>query len=175
MLFDSNMAENKLLILYVLDQMKLSLSSIQITQIILENTPINYFTLQGYIDELTKNQLITKNISQDKAYFNLTKHGKKTLNLFISRLPKDWSIDMDAYISKNRNSILDESQNIGSFRKKGDEEFEVQLKILENESELINLSLGVATHQQAKDMVDNWKANGDKIYADIIKILIEKY
>lgn len=175
MLLDSNIAENKLLLLYVLDKMKLSLSSIQITQIVLENTTINYFTLQQYIDELTKNELITKNMSQGKAYFNLTKRGKKTLDLFISRLPENWSKDIDNYISKNRNSILDESHNIGSYRKKGDGEFEVQLKILENESELINLSLGVATHQQAKDMIDNWKTNGEKIYASIIKSLIEKY
>jgi predicted transcriptional regulator len=175
MLLDSNIAENKLLLLYVLDKMKLSLSSIQITQIVLENTTINYFTLQQYIDELTKNELITKNLSQGKAYFNITKRGKETLDLFISRLPENWSKDIDNYISKNRNSILDESHNIGSYRKKGDGEFEVQLKILENESELINLSLGVATHQQAEDIINNWKTNGEKIYASIIKSLIDNY
>lgn len=175
MLFDSNMAKNKLLVLYVLDQMNLSLSSTQITQIVLANTTINYFTLQEYIIELTDNQLITKNISQDKAYFNLTKQGKETLKLFISRLSEGWSKDIDAYISENRSFILDESQTIGSFRQKGDEEFEVQLKILENESELMSVTLSVVTQQQAKDIINNWKKNGEKIYPSIIQSLIDDY
>src|SRR5690554_1557357 len=101
MLSESNIAENKLVLLYVLDKMKLSLSSIQITQIILENTNINYFNLQQYIEELTKNQLISKSLSQGKTYYSMTKRGKETLDLFSSRLPENWSKDIDKYISKN--------------------------------------------------------------------------
>ena len=89
MLYDSQLAENKLLLLYILNKMNLSLSSIQITQIVLENTDINYFTLQRYIDELSKNNLIAKNLTQGKALYSITKEGKNTLDLFNSRLPKD--------------------------------------------------------------------------------------
>ena len=51
----------------------------------------------------------------------------------------------------------------------------MQLKILENEVELISLSLIVATQQQAKDITTNWKSHGEKIYPSIIKTLIDKY
>ena len=175
MLYDSYLAENKLLLLYILNKMNLSLSSIQLTQIVLENTDINYFTLQQYIDELTKNNLISKNQTQGKVYYSITKEGKKILDLFIGRLPENWSNEIDNYISKNKSSILDESRSIGNYRKKGDGEFEVELKILENEVELIGLSLIVTTQQQARDIIDNWKAHGEKIYPSIIKSLIDKY
>ena len=175
MLYDSQLAENKLLLLYILNKMNLSLSSIQITQIVLENTDINYFTLQRYIDELSKNNLIAKNLTQGKALYSITKEGKNTLDLFNSRLPKDWCNDIDNYIAKNRSAILDESKSIGNYKKKGDGEFEVQLKILENEVELISLSLIVATQQLAKDITTNWKSHGEKIYPSIIKTLIDKY
>lgn len=176
MIFDSdNLAENKLMILYVMNQMKLPLSSSQITQIILENSSINYFDLQQYMDDLFQSNLISKNNSQGKSYYILTKQGKETLHLFLKRLPKKWCEEIDLYISSNGNSILNESHNIATYKKKGDGEFWVELKIIENQSIIIDLSTSVGTHQQAKDISDRWKKNGEKIYASIIESLIKDY
>ncbi|SJZ55311.1 DUF4364 family protein [Garciella nitratireducens] len=176
MLFDdNNLAENKLILLYVLEKTKLPLSSSQITQIILENIPMNYFVLQQYIDELFQNNLISKNTSKDKSYYSVTKKGKEILELFSNRLSQNLCQRMDHYIIKHKNSIFNESHYIGTYKKKGDEEFIVQLRILENESELIDLSISVATLQQAKNIIDNWKNNGEKIYRSIINSLITKY
>lgn len=172
---DTNLAENKLVLLYVLDKIKLPLSTNQITQIILENSSINYFVLQQYIDELYQSQLISKSISKEKSYYTITNQGKATLNLFINRLSQDFCKNIDQYLTDHRNSIFNESHYIGTYNKRGDGEFEVQLKILENESVLIDLFISVATHQQAKDIVYNWKSFGEKIYPSIIKALIEKY
>ena len=74
---DLNLAENKLLVLYVLETMKLPLSGSQITQIILENSDINYFLLQQYIDELTQNQLMEKSLSQERATTPLPSRERK--------------------------------------------------------------------------------------------------
>ena len=84
----------------------------------MENTDINYFTLQQYIDELTKNNLISKNQTQGKAYYSITKEGKKILDLFIGRLPENWSNEIDNYISKNKSSILDEVDVLGTIGKR---------------------------------------------------------
>ncbi|MCR1900289.1 DUF4364 family protein [Irregularibacter muris] len=176
MIFDSdNLAENKLLVLYVLDQMKLPLSSGQINQIVLENSSINYFALQQYIDDLFQSKLVSKNHSQGKSYYSLTKQGKEILELFFKRLPENWCKEVNQYISEHRNSVLNESRLIASYTKKGDEEFWVQLKILENESVLMDLSISVASNQQAKDIVNNWKRHGEKIYGPIIQSLIKDY
>ncbi len=176
MLFDdTNLAENKLILLYVLDKIKLPLSNSQINQIILENVPINYFLLQQYIDELFQSNLISKNTSKDKSYYNITKKGKEILRLFSNRLSQDLCENIDQYIKDHRDSIFNESHYIGAYKKKGDEEFIVRLKILENESVLLDLYVSVVTLQQAKNMIDNWKNNGEKIYGSIIKALIEKY
>lgn len=176
MLFDdTNLAENKLVLLYVLDKIKLPLSSSQITQIILENSSINYFVLQQYIDELQQSQLIDKNISKEKSYYTITEQGKAILDLFANRLSQNFCKKMDQYLIDHRSSIFNESHYIATSRKKGDGEFEVQLKILENESVLIDLFISVATYQQAKDIIYNWKNFGEKIYPSIIKALIEKY
>lgn len=176
MLFhDLNLAENKLLVLYVLEKMKLPLSGSQITQIILENSDINYFVLQQYIDELSQSNLIEKNNSQGKSYYTITKQGKATLDLFANRLSQEVGERIHSYMKDHRSTILNESHNIATFQKCGDGEFEVQLKMMENESVLMDLSLQVATHQQAKEIIDNWKKHGEKIYASIISSLIHTY
>ena len=48
----AELAENKLLVLYVIQSLKQPISKTQLTEIILENNFINYFTLQQYISEL---------------------------------------------------------------------------------------------------------------------------
>ena len=47
----AELAENKLLLLYILQVLKRPISNSQLTEIILENNLINYFTLQQYISE----------------------------------------------------------------------------------------------------------------------------
>ena len=48
----AELAENKLLVLYVIKSLRQAISKTQLTEIILENNFINYFTLQQYISEL---------------------------------------------------------------------------------------------------------------------------
>ena len=48
----AELAENKLLVLYVIKTLKYPVTNTKLTEIILENNFINYFTLQQYIGEL---------------------------------------------------------------------------------------------------------------------------
>ena len=48
----AELAENKLLVLYVIKSLRQPISKTQLNEIILENNFINYFTLQQYISEL---------------------------------------------------------------------------------------------------------------------------
>ena len=52
------LAENKLLLLYILKTLKQPISNTQLTEIVLENSFINYFTLQQYIAELDESKFI---------------------------------------------------------------------------------------------------------------------
>ena len=54
----AELAENKLLVLYVIKSLKQPISNTQLTEIILENNFINYFTLQQYISELEYSNFI---------------------------------------------------------------------------------------------------------------------
>ena len=68
----AELAENKLLVLYVIKSLRQPISKTQLTEIILENNFINYFTLQQYISEL---ETIGKSVKNDFDNIKIKMHN----------------------------------------------------------------------------------------------------
>jgi len=78
---NKELAENKLILLYIIDKVNIPISNLQITKIILENKFMNYFMLQQLLNELcTSNYLLYKNID-NKAFYTITPLGETNLKL----------------------------------------------------------------------------------------------
>ena len=62
------LAQNKLILLYIIDKSQSSLSNSQITEIVLEDNYMNYFLIQQFLSELVKSKFIeyTKNKGNEK-------------------------------------------------------------------------------------------------------------
>ena len=80
------LAENKLLLLYILKTLKQPISNTQLTEIVLENSFINYFTLQQYIAELDESKFIEYTEVMDKKLLKLTDKGENVLSFFKDRI-----------------------------------------------------------------------------------------
>ena len=80
------LAENKLIILYILDKIKFPIENKKLTQIILEENLISYFSLQGYITELIGADFISIIEEENKKRLTLSEKGKKVLSLFQNRI-----------------------------------------------------------------------------------------
>ena len=109
MLDDTNqLAENKLILLYLLDRIGMNITRNQLTEIVLENNLVNYFLLQQYITELQNaNFLVTIKKNKSKV-LSLTEQGKKVLSLFISRIPEDVVEKIEKYIDEKISNIKKE-------------------------------------------------------------------
>lgn len=167
----SDLAEDKLLLLYLLKKIKLPISNNQITKIILENNFINYFTLQQYITELENATFITIIEQEDKHRLVISRKGLKVLSLFKNRIPKDKIQAIDSYLSKQLENIKKEITILSDYTIEGNN-YIVNLKAVENNSILIDLKLNVASNEQAKAICSKWKENSSQIYHDLIKVLI---
>ncbi len=75
----AELAENKLLVLYVIKSLKQAISKTQLTEIILENNFINYFTLQQYISELEASEFVEYIEKNNKKLITLTIKGENVL------------------------------------------------------------------------------------------------
>ena len=166
------LASNKLLILYILDKVKMDLTNSQITQFIMETELMNYFSLQEFLSQLIESNFVQIFSESNKEFYCLTNKGIQALEYFLGRIPQDIKDKIDVYTVKNKDQILNDTQVKSDFIKVSDNEFIVSLKVIENQTNLIDLNLNVSSDKQAKLICDNWKNNASHLYSDIIQLLI---
>lgn len=166
------LASNKLLILYVLNKINMDLTNSQITQVVLETEIMNYFSLQQFLSQLMESKFLTTYKESDREYYSITQKGLEILEYFLSRIPDNITTKIDDYITFNKENLLSDTQVKSSFVKQSDREFIVNLKVIENQSNLIDLNLNVSSEKQAKLICNNWKKNASYMYAEIIDLLI---
>ena len=89
MYFEENqeLAEKKLILLYVIDKINIPVSNTQITKIILENRFMNYFYFQQFLLDLCKQKLLQSKNTDGKVYYEITDKGRETLNYFVNLIP----------------------------------------------------------------------------------------
>ena len=174
-MFDNTLelAENKLLLLYILNGIKLSISNNQLTQIMLENNFINYFTLQQYISELVASNFLEYIESNNKHRLVITKEGNKTLNFFIERISNTKKRAIDNYLKKQIDNIKKEITITSDYTIEKENNFIVNLKAMENDSILIDIKLNVASNNQARGLCSKWQNNSSDLYSKIIQLLTE--
>ena len=104
----AELAENKLLVLYVINNLKYPITNAQLTEIILENNFINYFTLQQYISELITSKFLKYKKVNDKNLIYITNNGVNALTFFTDRITPlkkkiidDYLLSMEDSIKKN--------------------------------------------------------------------------
>ena len=168
------LASHKLLILYILNKVNMDLTNSQITQVVLDTETINYFSLQHFLSELMESKFLTNYRDSGRDYYSLTQKGLEILEYFLSIIPKDMTLKLDDYLDKNLQNILTDTEVKSSFVKKSNNEFIVNLRVIENQSNLIDLNLNVASEKQANLICDNWKNNASYMYAEIIDLLIKQ-
>ena len=167
------LAENKLLLLYIFKKTKFPISNNQITDIILENDLINYFTLQQYLNELLSSNFIKQIDSQNNHKFIITKKGIKVLSLFGNRISKDKIDILDNYIDKRFNDIKSKILVNANYTTKHKNSFMVNLKISESNSTLMNLKLNVDSKKAAQKLCEKWEKNFSEIYYKIVELLVD--
>lgn len=173
MILDSGvLADKKLIILYLLSKMDIPLTKTQITNAILENNLIDFFTFQQCISELEEAGMIKQVLHQKKQCYATTDSGRNAVEIFLHRISKNSADIIDRYIAKNKDSLKKESQVIAEYTKVSDKEYIVNLKVIENDLVLIDLKLSVVSAKQAKQVCEKWKSSSEKIYSQLIGSLI---
>ena len=170
----AELAENKLLVLYVIQSLKQPISKTQLTEIILENNFINYFTLQQYISELESSEFVGYVEKNNKKLITITKKGENVLSFFNERISPIKRDIIDNYISKTIDNIKKELTIHSDYTIEKNNSFIVDLKALEDEILLIDLKISVPTKKQALNLCARWKENPSDIYTKIVQVLFNE-
>ncbi|MBU3156073.1 DUF4364 family protein [Clostridium estertheticum] len=167
------LAENKLLLLYIFYKIKLPISNIQITQIILENNFINYFTLQQYITELIASNLIKHTEQKGKHRLVISQKGDNVLSLFKERISEKKIELIDNYLKAHIENIKKELTVSADYTIENNNNYLVNLIASEDSFTLIDIKLSVTSNKQAQNLCTKWRKEPSKLYAKIINLLID--
>lgn len=168
------LAQNKLILLYIIDRINTPISNLQIVKLILENKFMNYFLIQQYLNDLCDSNLLISQIIEGKTYYSITKSGAKTLEYFLNHIPSGIKKRIDETISSIRKNIKNETQITADFLPESENEFSVRCKVREDNFSLIDIQVTVGTRADAHAICENWKTHSQDIYPEILEILTRR-
>ena len=171
---DERLADNKLLILYILQKVNHPVSYKELLELVISISDMNYFDFQQFLQDLLDDRFILKYIQNDEEIIELTDEGKNALELTIDMLPGIIKLKIDSSFKEQYNKIKDEFSVYARYTPITETNFTVTCKIIENSQTVFNLETFADSRDQAKQIVNNWNKNAEKIYPEILRLLTEQ-
>lgn len=164
----NELAQNKLIILYVLSSSPYNFNNEKLTNFFLNNDIMNFFLIKQYVSELINAELIS---SDSNGNYYLTDLGTTSLDLFIQKIPKDLMEKIKSHIDDYNKGIKLEKEVQGIIEEDSFGKFNVALKLIENHQDIFKIELSASSREEADLIVKNWKKNIDSIYLSTLESL----
>lgn len=162
----------KLIILYALGKVNTPMPPGIISDYITGQGYTNFFNVQNAFGELLKTNLIEEDATYHLSYYTLTAEGKKTLDSFGTRLSKEIREELDEYLTKNRYEIINETSLVSDYRKSHDGTYLATCTLREANQILFELSLSVASEEDAVRVCQNWRKKSSGLYQNAMQTLL---
>lgn len=168
------LAENKVLILYLLDQIPNGIIENGLFKIVTSINNVNYFFFKQVLTDLLETKLvglITKD--ENEAVIKITSEGKNALSLTKDVLPGILKLKADNLFKEELSSVTEETSVTAEFIPKNENDYTIKCRIVENNETIFEVRTVAGSRERAKRIVDNWNSNASKIYPEILDILLK--
>lgn len=171
---NETLAENKILILYILNKIGKPISNDSLLNLVLAVTDMNYFYFQQFLLDLIENKYIINYEKDEQTFYEITEHGKNTLSLTQDILPGIIKLRVDSNFKTELENFENEHSIIAEYTPRNENYYIVTCKIVENGDTIFEIKTFAGSREQAKEIVDNWKTKADKMYPEILGVLTKK-
>lgn len=168
---NQKLAEDKVLILYLLNKINNEIKNDNLYNIVSLSEDINYFYYQELITDLKSNNLIIFISQDDCNLLKLSSEGKQAYELTKSLLPGLLKLKADTVLKEQIPNIEEESSVISEFIPKDENNYTIKCKVIEKNETIFEISLYAGSRENAKQIADNWKNNANSIYPKVIELL----
>lgn len=168
------LAENKVLVLYVLNRLDKPIDNDSLLKLILSFKEINYFYLQQFLIDLLDNKYIIGYTEDDKTMYKITELGINTLELTNDLLPGIVKLQIDNALKEEVDDVQNNDHAVSEFNPKNEHEIIVTCKIVKNNITTFELKLQASSSEDAKQIAQKWENNYEEIYSIIAGILDSK-
>ena len=165
------LAENKVLILYVLNNINKPITSDALYNVITSSIDLNYFYFQQFLLDLIEVKYIVRYKKGTQDVYEITEKGKNTLDLTLDILPGIIKLKIDTNFKNNIELIENQESVIAEYTPKSENEYEIECKIIENSEVVFEIKTFAYSREQAQKIVDNWKKNASTIYPKLLDII----
>ncbi|MEF9945676.1 MAG: DUF4364 family protein [Lachnospiraceae bacterium] len=162
----------KLIILYMLKKVDFPLTNGQISEFMLDKGYTTYFKLQQAISEMVEADLLREELSHNRTLYHLTEDGAETIQFFKNKISAPIQADIDAFLKEKEYELKNEVAVKADYYVNANHEFSVHCQVIENDSNLIELTLTAPSQREAEAMVNNWNRKNQELYAMIMTQLL---
>ena len=153
--------------------MGIALSNSEICQFSLEKNYMDYFSVQQYLSELVEAGWLEKNRDKNNTRYTLTDEGEEIINYFIKHISEEAKNEINLYVQENSRRIRAEYEVTAHYFLELNNDYLVKCSLCDGDgTNLMEISVPVATQQQAQLICKNWKKNVSRLYGNILSILI---
>ena len=169
---NEDLAENKVLILYLLNKLSDGIKSDNLYKIVSSANNINYFYFQTLLTDLIDTNLVGSFTKDEDTFIKITSEGQNALSLTKSLLPGILRLKADNVFKEEISLIEEECSIITEYIPQDENNYTVKCKIVEKNETLFEVSAFAGSRERAKQISDNWKENANTIYPKIIDLLL---
>lgn len=166
------LAENKVLILYLLNKLQDGIKSDNLYKIVSSANNMNYFYFQELLTDLIESNFVGSFTNDEDTIIKITSDGQNALSLTKSLLPGILKLKADNVFKEEISSIAEESSIITEYIPKDEKNYTVKCKIVEKNETVFEVSTFAGSRDRAKQISDNWKNNANSIYPKIMDLLL---
>lgn len=170
---NTTLAENKVLILYILEQIHGEIIEDGLFKIISSINNVNYFYFKQVLTDLIDSKLVGTYTKDEEPLIKITSEGKNALSLTKEVLPGILKLKADNLFKKELLSIEEESSVIAEYTPKSENDYTIKCKIVENNETIFEVKTFAGSRERAKRIVDNWNKNAQVIYPQILNLLLD--
>lgn len=171
---DETLAENKVLILYVLDKAGKPLTNDVLYKIVLAAADMNYFYFQQFTLDLINVGYILSFEKEGKTLYQLTEQGQTTLDLTLDLLPGIIKLKADTNLKPIIDSSEEEHSIVAEYVPLNENLYNITCKIIEENETVFEIKTFAGSSTQAKEIVHNWESNATTLYPQILDLLRKK-
>ena len=128
----TTLAENKVLILYILNLIDGDIVQDGLFKIISSINNLNYFYFKQILTDLMDSKLVGVYTKDDEQVLRITSEGKNAYTLTKDVMPGILKLKADSVFKKEFSNIEEASSVIAEFTPKDENNYTVTLKIVEN-------------------------------------------
>lgn len=170
----TTLAENKVLILYILNLINNDIKQDDLFKLISSSNDMNYFFFKQILTDLIDSKLVGTYTKEEEQVVKITTEGKNAYILTKDVLPGILKLKADSVFKKEFASIENEASIIAEFIPKNENNYTVKCKIVENNETIFEVRTFVGSRERAKKIVDNWNKHANSIYPEMLNLLLKE-